>query len=303
MKQIFLVFDEKLYFYRFCKESDIQCLQVFSHNKILFLISRILKKLEWKIPSFLWGDWKKEIIGCDKIVITDYAYFPQIVKYIKNRNPHCDVFFYYMNNINAMKSHYTTVDEVVRVFGRENVYTYNKNDAQRYNINFKMTMYQPTSITQTESTFDLLFVGRDKGRGKQIQQFYSDISDKYKCFFRIMDYQGELGTDKYIDYEEYLLDMIKSKAIMEVVTDEQEEISLRVLEALFYDKKLITNNRKFVNLDIYNIMKKNVLIVDYGNIDYEKFETFMNKQFEKWDIDLTQYTFDEWMNSIGVNEN
>lgn len=65
-----------------------------------------------------------------------------------------------------------------------------------------------------------------------------------------------------IKYEVYLQELNKSKTILDVTNQNQDGLSLRVMEALFFNKKLITTNDSIRNYDFYK--KENIFILKDG---------------------------------------
>lgn len=52
-----------------------------------------------------------------------------------------------------------------------------------------------------------------------------------------------------MDYTEVCKYVMESNSVIEILQDGQEGISLRVFESLFFEKKLVTNNRHIVDYD------------------------------------------------------
>lgn len=63
-----------------------------------------------------------------------------------------------------------------------------------------------------------------------------------------------------ISYMEILELISQSRVIVDITKSNQVGITLRVLEAAFMGKKLLTNNKCVKELDFYN--EKNMLIID-----------------------------------------
>ena len=53
-------------------------------------------------------------------------------------------------------------------------------------------------------------------------------------------------------YDESLAEMLQSVCILDVVQENQTGISWRMIEALYYNKKLLTNNKKVLVSDYYD---------------------------------------------------
>ena len=97
--------------------------------------------------------------------------------------------------------------------------------------------------------------------------------------------------DRNISYENVLKLNNLSKAIVEINQSQQNGLTVRALEALFTEKKLITNNLDIINMDFYN--KNNIFIIGHDSLnllrkfidsDYETIPKSIidNKKKEKW---------------------
>ena len=78
-----------------------------------------------------------------------------------------------------------------------------------------------------------------------------------------------------IPYTEYLGIIFNCECIIDIIINEQSGLSLRVMEALFFNKKLITNNKYIADMDFYN--PNNIYI--FG-VDKEPISNFMNKKYQ-----------------------
>ena len=95
-------------------------------------------------------------------------------------------------------------------------------------------------------------------------------------------------------YEDVIKDIQKYECILELNLKEQEGFTLRTLEALFYKRKLITNNKNIKKFDFYN---KNDFYV-LGDED-RSLKDFMDTRFKEIDDSLLEnYTYDHWLNQI-----
>ena len=69
------------------------------------------------------------------------------------------------------------------------------------------------------------------------------------------------------------------------------------MEALFLERKLITNKTDIKNYDFYN--HDNIFILGEDNIN--EIKEFINKPYKKIDQDIIDYyDFDQWLNRFGV---
>lgn len=128
--------------------------------------------------------------------------------------------------------------------------TFDRQDSINYNMAYFPQFYRFNKRNiSSEIEYDFFFCGRDKGR--------RNIIDKYKYLF------SKIGTCKFVivetnstadalGYFEYIKQIEKTRVICEVVQDGQTGLTIRAMEALFFGKKLITNNSSITEYDFYN---------------------------------------------------
>lgn len=69
--------------------------------------------------------------------------------------------------------------------------------------------------------------------------------------------------------------------------------TLRVLESLFFEKKLITNNINIINCEFYN--KNNIFIINKDNLD--DLNDFLKSEYKKIDKKIINYfDYESWLN-------
>lgn len=298
-KKIFLVFKKKDYFYRYCNNEETQCKQVFSEGKCKFILAHILKKIGLPIPKMLIGPWLYNINDYGLVVFSDYAYTPDVYRLIKRYNTKCRICFYYMNDVEVEgdKYSYLKIENVKRVFDKNNIFTYSLSDSQKYDITYIPTMYKADEkyVLPKKMETDIIYLGADKNRGSDIEKIYRILSNTLKLNFKVFDNHSEIGINKTIDYLQYLHELWDSKAVLDIVKNEKNAVSLRALEALFYNKKLITNNKGIQLLDIYEAICENVYFIDCNNINVEEICKFMNKPIKNSMVYKSIYEFEKWL--------
>ena len=101
----------------------------------------------------------------------------------------------------------------------------------------------------------------------------------------------------FVPYEDYLKLLVKTKTILDIVDGNQSGLTLRCMEALFFNKKLITNNLDIENYDFYN--PKNVFIL--GKDDMNNIKQFIDSPYELVDEKIVNYyDFDEWIKRFNM---
>lgn len=106
--------------------------------------------------------------------------------------------------------------------------------------------------------------------------------------------------DKYlssesITYEELIKLIGQSKSIIDIVSNNQKGLTLRVMESIFFKKKLITNNESIKEYDFYN--PNNIFILQFDDI--KNLKSFINSEYDELDKRiLEKYEFETWVNSF-----
>lgn len=190
------------------------------------------------------------------------------------------------------------------------VWTFDMNDADQYNwcLNNQFYFYpQKQAISyflKREEKKSVFFIGKDKGRYKNLQKIYN-ILKQYGmycdfCLVKDKDGQYDINDSDWISgagmsYGQVLEHISKCDAVLDLVQDSQRGFTLRVLEALFYHKKLITNNKEILKSDVYSA--NNIFVIDYDSWD-NLLDFMQNPYFILPKEVLDGYTFDSWLRNF-----
>jgi hypothetical protein len=188
-------------------------------------------------------------------------------------------------------------DEVASVasFDSEDCINFGMTFLPQFHLNFEY------NLTDEETIFDVLFVGRVKNRLSEIENFYS------QCLLLGLNVYFHVKRDRYfqksevlslkdkdISYYAYLKLVSQSRVILEINESNTSGLSLRAIESLFYDKKLVTNNSQIKKYDFYD--PRNILVLD--NLKGMSVD-FLNSKSEKIDHSIKKkYLFSEWLKRI-----
>ena len=157
--------------------------------------------------------------------------------------------------------------------------TFDSSDAVKYNMYYYPQFYR-SYPEQTELTekydYDFYFCGRDKGRKTLIDFFQKRLSKFGKCKFIIIP---ESNPD-FMGYYDYIDKVKKAKVLCEIGQKGQTGLTIRALEALFFNKKMITTNEYVKHMDFYN--PANILVLNQDTTDSE-IEMFLNVRLKKYE--------------------
>ena len=183
------------------------------------------------------------------------------------------------------------------------LYTFDKQDAQDHDLQFKPQVYCQTKIQPPNINsllLDAFFVGQDKGRLQQLNKIKQDfqshgfnlhlhvIADKH---VKYTTYENSLLTHSSLLYADYLLLLARSRSMIELLQSTQSGETMRSLESAFFKKKLITNNISILDSDLYD--KDRVFIL--GHDKMEDIANFLNRPLQPLtECLLHPYDIDFW---------
>ncbi len=239
-------------------------------NKILFILKKIhfSRKLNAKFSlpfKKIWGDALKTV-DLDKskinIILIPHGVLSYVdFDYLQKEKNHCNIkccliLLDYWDSIYSARARETVKKGVF-----DYIFTFDPNDAQKYNFIFYDTPYSVLLNKKPKIIeLDLYFVGNAKKRISLLHKVYFDAkSNEIKMKFRISQVKAKDKLDdgiilynKPIDYPASLQEMIKANCILEIMDPGQSGATLRYYEAVCYNKKLLTNNKNVVNLPFYD---------------------------------------------------
>lgn len=214
--------------------------------------------IRYKLPAMgIWyGNWKKELNRYDTLIIYAGSLTLDLPEWIHKRKPDMRIICWYWNIIDESNKPKKKIDE-------KNVeyWSFDLKDCERYQMNQNVQYYSISSLEREEKIEnDIYFIGHDVGRKRLILDVKKMAeSQGMVCDFHIM----EKGV--VIPYKKIQKQLQKSKAILEINRDGQSGYTLRVMESLFFDKKLITNNKRLFEAPFYN--KNNIFVIGHDCID------------------------------------
>ncbi len=272
------------FFNDFCEIEKYYCC---SNNNILL---KLLRKLNSSLIFLFLGNWKKNLKNYKTIILFDTGYVDFLPKYIKQKNKKIKIIYWYWNSvcergITPLSNKY--IDEI---------WTYNRFDAKEYNLKYNPQFYYAnpeliTSIISENVNNDVVFLGRDKGREQKLIELKNKLETKnVKCNFHIVK-----DNKDFVNYNDYLKMVAKSKCILDLSYTLPCGLSLRPLEALYFNKKLITNNTDIVNYKFYN--KNNIFIL--GVDDFNEINEFLKTPCVEISDEIKKfYSYPSWLERL-----
>lgn len=172
------------------------------------------------------------------------------------------------------------------------IFSFDEKDCLKYNISyinqFTSGFYILRDINQSNDEselWDFYFLGLDKGRNKDLKVLKNKLN-KFRCNFHVVQKNSIIKSillrkkSRYIPYKTHLNNVIKSKVLVEVVSKEQSGITMRVIEALAGNKKIISNN---MNLKTHSLYHSDYfyLVASFEDIIQPDLDAFLTKGVSK----------------------
>lgn len=196
-------------------------------------------------------------------------YNKKFLQWLKQQYPNSKNYVFILNPLCDDKDKVAYYKEVC-----DGIYSHDSYDCQKYGLRF-FYGFMPTkqdvfTYPMNRDEYDLCFVGRDKGRYPQIKALYKRLSDTgIRCLFYVLtdrvpkdQYDQAICKTKRISFME-TLDMEASSSILldyTFVAGGMQGFTLRVMDAVGMEKKIISNNKTLTAAPIWN--ENNMAVVD-----------------------------------------
>lgn len=251
------------------------------YNNILLRILRKVR-LSYFVGPFL-GNWRKNLKQYHAIIMFDNGYHKVIARYIKRNNPNCKLILWFWNPIFSENKKYLGDKEV------DEVWSYDKDDCRRYSLRYNTQFFNGKNIVSGNIIdYDIVFVGAEKGRKGKLDEAVSLIK-KNGLSTKIIVPQNK---SDYLSYEKYMELVSKSNSILEIMGANATGLTLRSLESIFCEKKLITDNSNIVDYDFYR--PENIFII--GKDDPGRLKDFISSPYKKINQKIVDYyEFENWV--------
>ncbi|MDF2544551.1 MAG: hypothetical protein K0S47_4269 [Herbinix sp.] len=295
--------DRHAYYFERINNEQISIQNVFKDSiSLKHNLLRLFRKMKWNYTYLYYGDWFKLLPKVNKIIVLDMALEIDncLLRNISKMAPTAVKSLYSWNIIIDDKK-YKKMKNLVDEAGFK-YYCYDRGNCEKYNFHFNTIMYDRTlCLPKTEVKFDTIFVGFLKDKKDKLLSLYETFQKaNVDAKFIIVDLNGQISglpfevRNQYIDYSLYLEMVNNSQSILDIVQADQDGFSMRVMESIFLNKKLITTNNAIKAAKFYN--KNNILVMDLEHICKEDIVEFFQLEFQGYPESIRDYySVESWV--------
>lgn len=228
----------------------------------------------------LWYNPELRKLEEESVTIYDPLITSDFLRWLCDRYPSTMFHVNYSNRVNT-----TGIKPTDVVRPNLDYASFDEQDCAKYGMKFVhagyMAHYSFTHEDKLEPEYDIIYLGRDKGRAEKLLEWQSRFEELgLKTYFHICADRSFLRFKKpfykkEIPYSEYVDLLKRTRAHLNYVQEGQTSISQRDLESVFDEVKCITNNKGIKSFKLYHPSRFFVL----GEDDLETLPAFLDTPF------------------------
>lgn len=296
-RTLLLAKNENLYFFPKINEFDVYSVYKQTDDAYFESIDNMKEEsLTVLEPHF--GPWINQLQNYETIIFLDFGFQPWMAQAIRKKTD-ARIIFYIWNLIDEAKQ------EVINILRTnqwvDDIYTFTPEDAEPYGLKHNSTFYKRIVEEKFPETFsyDVFFGGKNGGREQKILSLMDHFeANGLKTLLHAIDFET-VERAPYVLYPEYVDLFLQSRAILEVLKDTQKGITLRSMESIFFERKLITSNNSIKNYRFYH--PDNIFILGYD--DEAALIDFLNKPYHPLDTAVIDYFLpDQWLKRFSLSQ-
>ena len=264
-------------------------------NRYCNVFQMACRKKFWKqhLPScFLLGGELRKILKKlkpgDEVIVSAYTHPALFHAIIDTVNEGVSVHLWMWNPVKDNQRFIYGINEVKKI--GVVCHSFDEDDCKKYGMQLHDSFYNMhTHAKQEQIDTDFYFLGAAKDRGNAVINAEKELAD-YKTLFVMPS-----SLPEYITYAENIRNIMRSRCIVEILQEQQHDMTLRPLEAIAFRKKLLTNNPSIIEYPFYN--PQNIFVL--GKDDIQQLTTFLSLPYIDVDENTVErYDVNTWFNSI-----
>lgn len=258
-----------------------------------------------KLPTCFFNFYRRKKTEKNGVAVVFSITNLDVIDNIRKRNPDKEVRLWLWDSLSVIpKNRRRSLFNYCFIYNIK-IYTFDRIDSDKYDIGY---INQFTEVDDSlrsslrEKDPYVFFCGQDKNRAEYLSHIAESFDKKKVNYFFLViskkDYNQNGSKIKYqqegISYKEYLSHAYQSSALLEINQENQNGLTVRSVESILLDKKLITNNVNIREYDFYNSQNIYILGKETRSLD-----EFMSEKISSYPAALKdRYTFRNFLSEI-----
>lgn len=191
------------------------------------------------------------------IIFTDISACRTGLDYLVNLHTRCNIATVLVM-VNIMAGKKRLLDERLSSF--DAVFSFDRADCDKYGFTYHPTTYSvPDTVANDSVRTDAFFIGTDKGgrheKAKHLYQEIAKLGGTAEIYLAGVRHRANringIHYNERISYAEVLLKSMSTNCIVEIMGGGQTGLTLRAMEAICLNKRLLTDNQSAKELPYY----------------------------------------------------
>lgn len=204
---------------------------------------------------------------CFIILLDWFAKDTGFVEYLRDRYPLSKIVFFFGDLLGSRKMQFSgkdlDIDHMKSI--SDMMITYDIDESRKYGIHYHHIPYSYNSVaglTLNRYVSDIYFLGKAKNRLQDVYDAFYKLKEhglrlkfilaEVPIGYRINEPEIIYLDSKPLSYLENLRYVVNSKCLLEIIQHNSSGYTSRTLEAIMYEKKIITNNTTLGRAPFYN---------------------------------------------------
>lgn len=292
-KKILVVYDSISFFMPYMQSEKVDTVRLYKKKGLLLtIIKKVFLYFGWF--SKLWyEDWVNSVQQYDKVIFfasKDYV----ILRFIKNKG--LRIIFWYWNPAFRMGIPKN------ELYNLTEIWSFDPEDCKTFDLKFNTTFYfKDIFLPKNNIVYDTIFLGINKSRRLYLNKLELLLNKNgVSSFFYIIPDKNEnaIYPLKPMPYKEYLIYVSKTKALIDISPVGQTGLTVRVMESIFFKKKLITDDKTMKLQPFYK--RENIFILEEDN--EIQLKSFIDSPYVPLDPSIIDsYDFLNWLKRFEIS--
>ena len=255
----------------------------------------LYRKLRTNVPEEMVFHIPSPEPGDDKIIVFDTLVTPSYLSWLCEHYPDHRILFWYWNPVGENRK--------FELFPRRvEIWSYSPQDCKKNGFRYNTPFYFDSIASAVERNKKepirgdpvVFFLGREKGRRQElikIKNCLESVGANTQIHLMQDGTQASRKDEPVMPYSEVIKEIARSDILLDYTLNPKEGLSLRPMEALFFGKKLITNNETILEYDFYR--EENIYLLGKDRRSLKEF--FRTDYVEPPKAVKEYYLFSKWL--------